>query len=71
MKKPRRIQTGILRPLVSCSFCFTSATSAFFLSGLFLPKAKAASQRQITISDAFISPFQVVLRDLKSRHNRL
>src|SRR5437867_7737249 len=70
MKKPRRwlrrlgIAAGLL--VVLLVVLYFGATSAFFLQRFVLPKASAALNAQITISDASISPFsQVVLRDLK------
>jgi hypothetical protein len=42
------------------------ATSSAFFKGVILPKASAAMNANITVSDASISPFsQVLLRDLK------
>jgi len=42
------------------------ATSSAFFKGVILPRASAALNAKITVSDASISPFkQVVLRDLK------
>src|ERR1043166_4682201 len=69
-KKPRRwlrrlaVALGILVVLVVGVYFV--ATSAFFLKSVILPKASAALNAQITISDASISPFsQVWIRDLK------
>ncbi len=69
-KKPRRwlrrlaFAAGTFVVLLAAVYFI--ATSAFFLKSVILPKASAALNAQITISDASISPFsQVTLRDLK------
>src|SRR6266498_3962574 len=69
-KKPRRwlrrlaFAAGTFVVLLAAVYFI--ATSAFFLKSVILPKASAALNAQVTISDASISPFsQVTLRDLK------